>query len=87
MQYFMEDKKELNINDFMSIGWNHVKLLIYTKSIGIKNHPLIVNSKEQNSDDNVNEKNKKYNLNDIESVRINEFFYSEKTRIIINGNL
>lgn len=83
----MEDKKELNKKDFMSNGWNRVKLLIFTKSIGINNYPIKVNSIEKNNDDTVYKKTRNYNLEDIKSVQINEFFYSEKTKIIINGNL
>lgn len=83
----MEGKDEINIKDFMSIGWNRVKLLIFTKSIGSKNHPIKVNLKEKNNDNNANKEIKKYNTEYIESVRINEFLYSEKTKSIINGNL
>lgn len=83
----MDGKNKLNIKDFMSIGWNRVKLLMFTKSINLKNYTIRVTSKEKDSDHNVNKKTRKYNFEDIESEKINEFLYSEKTKLIINGNM
>lgn len=83
----MENKKEFDLKDFMSNGWNRVNLLIFTKSFDKKQHLAKRNVKKEilNQDFNHNE-TEKYNIEDIEAVRINTLLYTEKTKIIINGN-
>jgi len=87
----MENKKELDLKDFVSNGWNRVNLLIFTKSIDEKQHITEENVKREtlNQDFNRNSNNEpeKYNIKDIEAVKINELLYNEKTKIIIDGNL
>lgn len=86
----MENKKEFDLKDFLSNGWNRVNLLIFTKSFDEKQH-LVKNVKKEilNQDFNHNSNNEieKYNIEDIEAVRINKLLYTEKTKIIIDGNL
>jgi len=87
----MENKKEFDIKDFMSNGWNRVSLLIFTKSFDEKQHLDKKYTKKEflNQDFNYNSENEteKYNIEDIEAVRINKLLYTEKTKIIIDGNL
>jgi len=84
----MENKKELDLKDFVSNGWNRLNLLIFTKSFDEKQHLTKKNVKKEilNQDSNRISKNgtEKYN---IEVVKINELLYTEKTKIIIDGNL
>lgn len=91
VQYFMENKKEIGLKDFMSNGWNHVNLLTFTKSFDEKQHLAKRNVIKEilNQDFNHSSANEteKYNIEDIEAVRINKLLYTEKTKIIINGNL
>jgi len=87
----MENKKEIGLKDFMSNGWNHVNLLTFTKSFDEKQHLAKRNVIKEilNQDFNHSSANEteKYNIEDIEAVRINKLLYTEKTKIIINGNL
>lgn len=87
----MENKKEFNLKDFISNGWNRVNLLIFTKSFDEKQHLNKKNIKKEflNQDFNYNSENETeiYNIEDIEAVRINKLLYTEKTKIIIDGNL
>ncbi|XP_026820102.1 glucosidase 2 subunit beta-like [Rhopalosiphum maidis] len=88
INYFMENKKEFEVKDFMSNGWNRVSLLIFIKSFDEKQHLDKKNTKKEflNQDFNYNSENEteKYNIEDIEAVRINKLLYTEKTKIIIN---
>lgn len=88
INYFMENKKEFDLKDFMANGWNRVNLLIFTKSFDEKQHLAkrkikkeILNQDFNHSSDNETEK---YNIEDIEAIRINKLLYTEKTKIIIN---
>lgn len=81
----MEGKTEFNLDDFMSVGWNRVKLLIFTRSIDTQHLPIELYSKEKDNN-NANKETRNDNIDDIESERINELFYSEETKNIINGN-
>lgn len=87
----MENKKELDLKDFVSNGWNRVNLLIFTKSFDEKQHLTKKNVKKEilNQDFNRNSENEteKYNIEDIEAIKINELLYTEKTKILIDGNL
>lgn len=83
----MENKKEFDLKDFMSNGWNRVNLLIFTKSFDDKPHLAIKEVLNQDFNHNYDNENEKYNVEDIEALRINKLLYSEKTKIIINGNL
>lgn len=87
----MENRKEFDLRDFMSNGWNRVSLLIFSNSFEEKQHLAKINVKKEilNQDFNHNSKSEteKYNIEDIEAVRINKLLYTEKTKIIINGNL
>lgn len=85
----MKNKKELNLKDFMTNSWIRVKLLILTKLLDVK-YPAKINIEEGLNQDNYNFNNKtgKYKLlKDIEIAKINDLLYTEKTKIIINGNL
>ncbi|XP_025192707.1 glucosidase 2 subunit beta-like, partial [Melanaphis sacchari] len=88
VNYFMENKKEFDIKDFMSNGWNRLSLLIFTKSFDEKQHVDKKNVKKEflNQDFNYKSENEieKYNIEDIEAVRINILLYTEKTKIIID---
>lgn len=87
----MENKKEFDLKDFISSGWNRVNLLIFTKSLDEKQHLPKKNVEKEilNQDFNHNSENEteKYNIEDIEAIKINKLLYTEKTKIIINGNL
>lgn len=76
LQHIMMNKTELDFKDFISSGWNRVKLLIYSKYVGAK-YPVKIN-------DNVKDPNHKV-VDYDESILINELLYSEKTKTIING--
>ncbi|KAL5243101.1 hypothetical protein ACI65C_010511 [Semiaphis heraclei] len=84
----MENKKELDLKDFVSNGWNRVNLLIFTKSFDEKQHLTKKNVKKEilNQDFNRNSENEteKYNIEDIEAIKINELLYTEKTKILID---
>lgn len=69
----MEGKKIMDIKDFISNGWKRVKLLTFTK-LNSLNHP----ERNLNQDNN--------NIDD-EVLRIIQLLYTEKTKIIIDGNL
>lgn len=69
----MEGKKIMDIKDFISNGWKRVKLLTFTKLNNL-NHP----ERNLNQDNN--------NIDD-EVLRIIQLLYTEKTKIIIDGNL
>lgn len=43
----MENKKELDLKDFMSNGWNRVKPLIFTRYIAIEHNPDKINIKQK----------------------------------------
>lgn len=87
----MENKKELDLKDFVSNGWNRVNLLIFTKSFDKKQHLTKKNVKKEilNQDFNRNSENEteKYIIEVIEAIKMNELLYTEKTKIIIDGNL
>lgn len=89
----MENKKELDLKDFMTNSWIRVKLLILTKLLDVK-YPAKINIIEEGLDQdnnyNANNETGKYKyklLKDIEFAKINDLLYTEKTQIIINGNL
>ncbi|CAH1721130.1 unnamed protein product [Aphis gossypii] len=88
VNYFMENKKEFDLKDFLSNGWNRVNLLIFTKSFDEKQHLDKKNIKKEflNQDFNYNSVNETeiYNIEDIEAVRLNKLLYTEKTKIIID---
>ncbi|XP_003242619.1 glucosidase 2 subunit beta isoform X1 [Acyrthosiphon pisum] len=88
INYFMENKKEIDLKHFMSNGWNRVNLLIFTKSFDEKQHLAKRNVKKEilNQDFNHSSDNEteKYNIEHVEAVRINKLLYTEKTKIIIN---
>lgn len=70
----MEGKTMMDIKDFISNGWKRVKLLTFTKSNNL------------NKDINFINKNEEYTIED-KVFRINKLLYTEKTKIIIDGNL
>lgn len=85
----MENKKELDLNDFISNGWNRVNLLIFTQSKLSPSKTTNVKTKNLNQDNiyhNVNNKTK-HNIIDVEAVITNELLYTKETQLIINGNL
>jgi len=73
----MDSKKEFDLKDFMSNGWNRINLLIITKSFDEKQHLAKKNVKKEilNQDFNHSSENEteKYNIEDIEALRINTF--------------
>lgn len=86
----MEGKKDLNLNDFMSNGWKYLKLLSLKSSIEINHQPVILNKKEnliQDDEYHINNETEKYEKYNVEAVKINELLFTEKTKIIIHGNL
>lgn len=87
----MANKRELDLQDFMTYGWNYIKFLLHTNPINAQYNPtkINVNTNEQNQDNNLynsNDENAKYN-NVMNTDEINKLLYSEKTMNIINGNL
>lgn len=81
----MEGKKVLNLNDFLSNGWKRLRQLSFKTSIEVKHHPAIFNVKNENlNQEYLTNETEKFN---VEAVRINELLFTEKTKIIIHGNL
>lgn len=85
----MEDKKELDLNDFISDGWNRVNLLVFTQS-KLSRTKANVKTKDLNQVNiyhNANNETKHNINNDVEAGITNELLYTKKTKLIINGNL
>jgi hypothetical protein len=84
----MKGKKIFDLNDFMSNGWKCLKLLRYKTPKEIKHHPSILKVKKDNLiQDNkyhINNETEEYN---VETVNVKELLFTEKTKIIIHGNL
>ncbi|VVC40513.1 Mannose-6-phosphate receptor binding domain,Low-density lipoprotein (LDL) receptor class A repeat,EF-Hand [Cinara cedri] len=88
INYFMENKKEMDLKDFMTNSWSRVKLLILAKLRDVK-YPAKINILEEGlnkyNNYNVNNETGKHKLlKDIEMAKINDLLYTEKTKILIN---
>lgn len=84
----MEGKKVFDLNDLMSNGWKRLKLLSIKTSKEIKHYPSILKVKKENlmqdNEYHLNNETEEYN---VETIKIKELLYTEKTKIIIHGNL
>lgn len=94
-QYFMENKKEISLEEFMSDGWSRLKQLIFAQSINNK-------ETEHTTDDDENERqtedgeDQDDNEDESESVdeevkyaepeELDESQYDEETKLIVEGN-
>lgn len=94
-QYFMETKKEISLEDFMSNSWSRLKQLIFAQSINNKvtEHPADDESDRQveegegeDQDENEDESDSvdeevKY----TEPEELDESQYDEETKLIVEG--
>ncbi|XP_050423739.1 glucosidase 2 subunit beta-like [Adelges cooleyi] len=69
-EYFMEDKKELSLEDFISNGWNRLKQLLFTQSID--KSPIEQSSNEKQFEDEVDDLHENDNEEDNEQESIDD---------------
>lgn len=94
----MENKKEINLEDFVSNGWNRVKQLIHAQSLNIQSteHPADEENEKQleegeDQEDNDQEEESKPVDDEVKYTEtetndeLDDSQYSEETKLIIEG--
>lgn len=92
-QYFMETKKEISLEEFMSNGWSRLKQLILAENMDVKGaeHPAeeendrqVEEGEEQDENEDESEPVEdevKY----TDSDELDESQYDEETKLIVEG--
>lgn len=92
-QYFMENKKEISLEDFMLNGWSRLKKLIFAENVDVKEteHPAdnVDNDKQLEEGDLDENEDESESVDDevkyTESDELDESQYDEETKLIVEG--
>lgn len=92
-QYFMENKKEISLEDFVLNGWIRLKQLMLVENMDVKDTELPVDvdndrQGEETEDQDENEDDSDHVEDDVkytESEEFDESQYDEETKLIIEG--
>lgn len=92
-QYFMENKKEITLEDFVLNGWIRLKQLMLVENMDVKDTELPVDvdndrQVEETEDQDENEDDSDHVEDDVkytESEDFDESQYDEETKLIIEG--
>lgn len=90
-QYFMENKKEISLEDFMSVSWNRLKQLIFAQSTTVKETEHDVEEESDKQVDDGEDEDESESVEDeikySETEEPDESQYDEETKLIVEGKL
>lgn len=84
----MENKKEINLEDFMSSSWNRLKQLIFAQSNNVKETEHLAEEGED-QDENEDESESEPVEDDTkysDAEELDESQYDDETKLIVEGN-
>lgn len=91
----MENKKEMNLEDFVTNGWTRLKQLMHAQSLNIQaaENPVEENDKPIEGEDQEESDNEDENEPVEDEIKyaetndeLNESQYDEETKLIVEGN-
>jgi len=93
----MENKKEISLEEFMSVNWSRLKQLIFAQSTSMKKTEHLTEEEEENDKQVDDGEDLDENEDDTEAIEdevkyaeteeLDESQYDEETKFIVEGNI
>lgn len=92
-QYFMENKKEISLEDFMASSWSRLKQLIFAQSVNVKETEHLTEEEHDKQveeiDDQEENEDETETVDDevkyTETEELDESQYDAETKLIVEG--